>query len=148
MYFVAHGHLEVRIYYESSTEAESAVYAEKTVQSMKASEIGGGSVHPTTTDQGHPNTMDLQNAWRCVSLFGTSDSYKKIGKLKKGEYFGEYSCLLGKTSFSCIMVICTVMQGSIEQRRLLPKITVSSIPFPVPISTPFSTKCRNWGENF
>lgn len=98
MYFVAHGHLEVRVYYEDPEKASSL---DEVSMSMKASEVGFRNNLSGAMQKGHPTTMDLKNAWRTISVIGASESYKKIGKLRKGEYFGEYSCLLGTFSVPC-----------------------------------------------
>lgn len=96
MYFVSHGHLEVRAYCEESEEKEASSQKEDGKSTlMKASEVGVARTSKGNRAADHTTTLDLENAWKSVGMFGTSESYRKIGKLKKGEYFGEYSCLLG-----------------------------------------------------
>eukprot|EP00210_Caulerpa_lentillifera_P001188 g1144.t1 len=97
MYFVSHGHLEVRAYYEESDDKDLLLQSgDQSFNLMKASEIGMARASKMKRIASHVNTHDLENAWKSVGLFGTSESYRRIGKLKKGEYFGEYSCLLGE----------------------------------------------------
>lgn len=92
MYFVGNGILEVRLYYEGNCDAASDACG-----SMKASEVPKTNEQPKVAVETYSNTIDLVNAWRNVSMFGPSESYQKLGTLYSGEYFGEYSCLLGKS---------------------------------------------------
>ncbi|GMH40004.1 hypothetical protein BSKO_07908 [Bryopsis sp. KO-2023] len=93
MYFVGNGRLEVRLYYEGSYDAEDCPVLG---ENMKASEVPVTNLKPKMNDETYNNTLDLINAWRNVSMFGPSESYQKLGMLYTGEYFGEYSCLLGE----------------------------------------------------
>lgn len=92
MYFVGNGILEVRLYYEGNHDAGGASNKRG---SMKASEVPTTHSSAQEMNEQHNNTLDLVNAWRNVSMFGPSESYRKMGNLYAGEYFGEYSCLLG-----------------------------------------------------
>lgn len=94
MYFVGNGVLEVRLYYEGSCDT-----ACEPSGSMKASEVPRTNQHPKIADETYSNTIDLVNAWQNVSMFGPSESYQKLGTLYAGEYFGEYSCLLGESKY-------------------------------------------------
>ena len=95
MYFIGKGKLEVRLYYGGSFGN-----ADRISKDGKS----WGTTDPTDTilSPGQYSTgilglnNDATSHWRNVGRFGPSETFQKLGILTEGEYFGEYSCLLGE----------------------------------------------------
>ncbi|CAD7701983.1 unnamed protein product, partial [Ostreobium quekettii] len=93
MYFIGKGRLEVRLYFSSSTE-ESVRHAladpdEKASDAPMLSRVTMKPIVGTAS-------YDFMSAKRRNSFIGPAETYKKLGVLTAGDYFGEYSCLLGE----------------------------------------------------
>ncbi|CAD7696758.1 unnamed protein product, partial [Ostreobium quekettii] len=90
MYFIGKGRLEVRLYISGSSEE---IARDPVGKISEAPILPSSAVKPAMGAASYDFLSASRHRMSCV---GPAETYRKLGVLSAGEYFGEYSCMLGE----------------------------------------------------